>query len=58
MIDYFEDEYPSFHQSAVSSSIYLLSIALGGIGFVTSFFDEDKRAIHDIISGTIVVKEI
>lgn len=58
MIDYESDEYPTFHQAAVSSSIYLLSLALGGLGFVTSFFDEDKRAVHDIVSKTLVVREI
>ncbi len=58
MIDYFDDEYPTFHQSAVSSSIFLLSLAVGGLGFVTSLFDEDRRAVHDLVSGTVVVKEI
>lgn len=58
MIDYETDDYPTFHQSAVSSSIFLLSIALVGLGFVTVFFDEDKRAVHDLVSKTLVVKEI
>ncbi|MEZ5344510.1 MAG: RDD family protein [Pyrinomonadaceae bacterium] len=58
MIDIGGEEYPTFHQAAVSSSVYLLSMAFGGIGFLTSFFDEDKRAIHDLVSGTIVVKEL
>jgi uncharacterized RDD family membrane protein YckC len=58
MIDYNTDEYPTFHQSAVNSSIYLLSLAFCGLGFVTSVFDEDRRAVHDLVAGTIVVKEI
>lgn len=58
MIDFNDDEYPTFHQAAVSSSIYLLSLAFFGLGFVTSFFDEEKRAVHDLVSGTLVVKEI
>ncbi len=58
MIDNNSDEYPTFHQSAVSSSIYLLSIAFFGLGFVTTIFDENKRAVHDLVSGTIIVKEI
>lgn len=58
MIDIGGEEYPTFHQAAVSSSVYLLSMAFGGIGFLTSFFDEDKRAFHDLVSGTIVVKEL
>jgi uncharacterized RDD family membrane protein YckC len=57
MIDINGEEYPTFHQAAVSSSIYLLSIAFFGIGFLTSVIDEEKRAAHDLASGTIVVKE-
>ena len=58
MIDYEDDEYPTFHQAAVSSSIYLLSVAFAGLGFVSAFFDEDKRAVHDLVSGTLIVKEL
>ncbi len=58
MIDIDGESYPTFHQAAVSSSIYLLSLAFFGLGFITSFFDEEKRSIHDIVSGTLVVKEI
>ena len=58
MIDFNGEDYPTFHQAAVSSSIYLLSIAFCGLGFITSFFDEEKRSIHDIVSGTLVVREL
>ncbi len=58
MIDIEGDEYPTFHQAAVSSSVFILSLALGGIGFLTSLFDEDRRAAHDLASGTIIVKEL
>lgn len=57
LVDIEENEYPTFHQAAVSSSVYLLSLVFGGIGFLTMLFNEDKRAVHDIVSGTIVVKE-
>jgi uncharacterized RDD family membrane protein YckC len=57
LIDIEENEYPTFHQAAVSSSVYLLSLVFGGIGFLTMLFNEEKRAVHDIVSGTIVVKE-
>lgn len=57
LVDAEENEYPTFHQAAVSSSVYLLSLIFGGIGFLTVPFTEDKRAVHDIVSGTIVVKE-
>ena len=58
MIDFNGEDYPNFHQAAVSSSIYLLSITFFGLGFITSFFDEEKRSIHDIVSRTLVVREI
>ncbi len=57
LVDIGGDEYPTFHQAAVSSSVYLLSLAFAGTGFLTVFFNEDKRAVHDLVSGTITVKE-
>lgn len=57
LVDVEQNEYPTFHQAAVSSSVYLLSLIFGGIGFLTIPFNEEKRAVHDIVSGTIVVKE-
>jgi uncharacterized RDD family membrane protein YckC len=53
-----DSDFPSFNQSAISSSVYLLSLALGGIGFIPVFFNEDRRATHDLLSGTIVVREL
>ena len=52
-----EDNYPTLHQAAVSSSVYLLSIALGGIGFLTMLLNSEKRAVHDLISRTVIIKE-
>lgn len=57
MIDVEENEYPSFHQAALSASLYLVSLALGGIGFVTTLFNPEKRAMHDLLSGTIIIRE-
>jgi uncharacterized RDD family membrane protein YckC len=57
LIDIEENAYPTFHQAAVNSSVYLVSLALGGIGFLTLFLNHEKRAAHDLVSGTIVVKE-
>jgi uncharacterized RDD family membrane protein YckC len=58
MIDAEDSDYPTFHQAAISSSLYLVSLALGGIGFARMFLNDDKRAVHDMISGTIVVREV
>lgn len=57
IIDIEENDYPTFHQAAVSSSVYLLSLALGGTGFLTVPFTSERRAVHDIVSGTVVVRE-
>jgi uncharacterized RDD family membrane protein YckC len=58
MVDIETNDLPSFHQSAVSASVYLLSIALGGLGFLTVYLNSELRAAHDLLSNTIVVKEI
>jgi uncharacterized RDD family membrane protein YckC len=57
MIDSNGDEYPSLHQAAVSSSVFLLSMAFAGVGFITCLFDGERRAVHDIVSNTLVVRE-
>jgi uncharacterized RDD family membrane protein YckC len=57
MIDAEDNDYPTFNQAAVSSCVYLLSLALGGIGFATIFWNKDSRAAHDLLSGTMVVRE-
>ncbi len=57
LVDADESDYPTFHQAAVSSAAYLLTLPLAGIGFVTVFFNDEKRAAHDLLSGTIIVME-
>lgn len=57
LVDAEEDAYPTIHQAAVSSAVYLLSLAVGGIGLLPLFFNEERRAPHDLISGTILVRE-
>ncbi len=57
LVDAEENEYPTLHQAAVSSSLYILSLVFGGLGFLTIFFNEEKRAMHDLLSGTIIVRE-
>jgi uncharacterized RDD family membrane protein YckC len=57
LIDAEENAYPTFHQAAVHSAAYLLSLPFFGIGFITVLFNEEKRAAHDLLSGTIIVVE-
>lgn len=58
VIDADINEYPTLHQAAVSSAVFLLALPLPGIGFVPAFFNEEKRAAHDILSNTLVIREI
>jgi uncharacterized RDD family membrane protein YckC len=57
LVDADLNEYPSFHQAAVSSAVYLLTLPLAGVGFLTVLFNDEKRAAHDLLSGTIIVTE-
>ncbi|HEX3101264.1 MAG TPA: RDD family protein, partial [Pyrinomonadaceae bacterium] len=57
VVDALENEYPTLQQAAISTSIYLISMALAGTGFITALFNEERRAAHDLLSGTIVVRE-
>ena len=58
LVDAEQSEYPTLHQAAVSSSVYLLSLAFGGLGFIPMLFNEEKRAAHDLVSGTILIREL
>jgi len=57
LVDAVENEYPTIKQAAVNSSLFILSLFFGGAGFLTVFFNEEKRAAHDLLSGTILVRE-
>jgi uncharacterized RDD family membrane protein YckC len=57
VIDAEENDYPTFHQAAVSAAVYLLTIPVLGLGFLPAFFNEEQRAAYDLASGTIVVTE-
>lgn len=58
VIDIEANEYPTFHQSAVRAAVFLLGLPLLGIGFLPAFFNEERRAAHDLVSGTILVREL
>lgn len=58
VIDIEENEYPTFHQSAVRAAVFLLGLPLLGIGFLPTFFNDERRAAHDLVSGTILVREL
>lgn len=58
LIDAEQSEFPTLHQAAVSSAVYLFSLVLGGIGLIPIFLNNERRAAHDLISGTILVREV
>lgn len=57
LVDAVENEYPTLQQAAVNSGLFILSLPFAGAGFLTVFFNEENRALHDLVSGTILVRE-
>lgn len=57
LVDAVENEYPTLRQAAVNSCVFLISLVFGGAGFLTAYFNEERRALHDLLSGTILVRE-
>lgn len=57
LVDAVENEYPTLRQAGVNSSVFLVSLVFGGAGFLTTIFNEERRALHDLLSGTIIVRE-
>jgi uncharacterized RDD family membrane protein YckC len=47
---------PTTGQCARRALVYMLSLATLGIGILYSLFDAEGRTAHDILSGTIVVR--
>ena len=48
---------PTTGQCARRAFIYMLSLATGGLGLLYSLFDAEGRTVHDILSGTVVVRK-
>jgi uncharacterized RDD family membrane protein YckC len=57
LVDAVENEYPTLHQAAINSAIFIVSLGFLGAGFLTAFFNEERRALNDLLSGTILVRE-
>lgn len=57
LVDAVENEYPTLRQAAVNSFFFLATLPLAGAGFITALFNEENRALHDQLSGTIMVRE-
>jgi uncharacterized RDD family membrane protein YckC len=48
---------PTTGQCARRALVYMLSLATLGLGLLYSLFDAEGRAAHDILSGTVVVRQ-
>ena len=57
IIDAEANELPTLHQAAVNSAVYILSLLFFGLGFVPAFFNEERRAMHDLVAGTLLIRE-
>lgn len=57
LIDAEENDYPTFHQAAVHSAVFLLTLPFLGAGFLPMIFNQEQRAAHDLAAGTIIVTE-
>ncbi|MFL6373663.1 MAG: RDD family protein [Pyrinomonadaceae bacterium] len=57
LVDAVENQYPTLRQAAVNTALFLLTLPIAGVGFITCFFNEENRAVHDLLSGTILVRE-
>lgn len=48
---------PTTGQCMRRAFVYMLSLATGGLGILYSLFDAEGRTLHDILSGTVVVRK-
>ncbi len=48
---------PALPQAAARTALYLLVLLTGGLGLITVFFSSERRALHDLIAGTVVVSD-
>jgi len=48
---------PTTGQGARRALVYILSLATAGLGLLYSLFDTEGRTAHDILSGTVIVKQ-
>lgn len=52
------DQAVDFGRAVVRTLASLVSVLPVGLGFIPAFFDEDRRALHDRLTGTRVVKAV
>jgi uncharacterized RDD family membrane protein YckC len=57
LVDLDMNEYPTFGQAFFNAVTFVMSLATLGLGFIPLFISPEKRALHDIVSGTLMVRE-
>jgi uncharacterized RDD family membrane protein YckC len=48
---------PTTRQCAGRALVYMISLASAGLGIIYSLFDAEGRTVHDLLSGTVVVRK-
>ena len=48
----------TLNQAAANSGVYLVSLLIFGAGSIPVFLNEERRALHDLIAGTIMIREL
>lgn len=56
-VDAHKASVPSTRQCAGRALVYMISLASGGLGILYSLFDAEGRTVHDLLSGTVVVRK-
>ncbi|HEX8499675.1 MAG TPA: RDD family protein [Pyrinomonadaceae bacterium] len=56
-VDAHKASVPTTGQCMRRAFVYMLSLAAGGLGILYSLFDAEGRTVHDLLSGTVVVRK-
>ena len=56
-VDAHKASVPTTRQCAGRALVYMISLASGGLGILYSLFDAEGRTVHDLLSGTVVVRK-
>ena len=56
VVDAGDGEAPTFSQVSIRLAAKLLSVALVGAGWLPIFFESRRRALHDLLSGCVVIR--
>ena len=56
VVDAGDGEAPTFSQVSIRLAAKLLSVAFVGAGWLPIFFESRRRALHDLLSGCVVIR--